>query len=76
MSISDLKGPLEKVQATMNGVYRFVGVTPHELDSHHTTAKNQRKYAPMSAGIRSRLEKFYEPFNQRLHTLLEQHGIN
>lgn len=76
MSISDLKGSLDKVQSTMDDVYRFVGLPPHDLDHSDVTAKNTRDYAPMSATVRARLETFYEPYNRRLHALLSEYGIS
>lgn len=75
MSISDLKGSLAKVQSTMDDVYEFVGLPSHELTTQDVTAKNTRDYIPMSPAVRARLEEFYEPYNQRLRSLLSEYGL-
>lgn len=55
-------------QAEMNRVFRFLGLPPATIAD--TKAKNARKYEPMSAETRERLEKIYAPHNARLVKLL------
>ena len=59
------------VQHTMNAVFRFVGIPPHDLAN--VEPRNARAYSTLSAQTRARLEAFYAPFNQRLLALLAQY---
>lgn len=71
LSIGAIKGSRSKVQATMDKVYAFIGVPPHELEEAQLEPKNARLAAePMPAEVRARLEGFYAPFNARLFALL------
>lgn len=59
------------VQHTMNAVFRFVGIPPHDLAN--VEPRNTRAYSTLSAQTRARLAAFYAPFNQRLLALLAQY---
>jgi len=71
VSIGDIKGGVKNVQATMDKIFAHVGLPPHEIEEQNLTAKNVRPAnEPMSSDVRDRLERFYEPFNQRLFEIL------
>ena len=48
---SDAAGA-DAIQATMEGVFKFVGIEPFEIVD--PTPKNTREYTPMDAGTRAR----------------------
>ena len=71
LSIGEIKGGRAKVQATIDKVFAFVGIPPHELDEAQLGAKNTRDASErMDAETRARLERFYSPFNARLFALI------
>lgn len=70
MSIADIQGSRATVQASMDKVFSFVGIPPHDLDD--IDAKNSRTYSGMSDEARATLTAFYEPFNKRLSQLLNR----
>ena len=74
LSIGDLKGDAIQVNRSMQEVYSFIGLPPHELED--IEPKNSRMYEPMDPHIRSILEKFYEPYNNRLFEMLERRLTN
>jgi len=59
------------VQQTMDAVFRFVGIPPHDLAN--VEPRNARAYSTLPPPTRARLEAFYAPYNRRLVTLLQTH---
>jgi hypothetical protein len=53
LDINDIKGSHQDVQATMDKVYRFIGVPTDDVQD--IQAKNSRSYEPMSAEVGSLL---------------------
>ena len=84
MSIGEIKGGPRAAQSTMDKVFAFVGLPPHDFASSSggggeaegsargvLEPKNTRAAAVgMSPATREKLDKFYEPFNQELFKLL------
>ena len=68
MSMNDLKGDEAKVQATMDGVFEFIGLPPHDLEDFEK--QNSRDYDEMDSDIRQLLEEFYAPCNVALMNML------
>jgi N-formylglutamate amidohydrolase len=66
--MGDLRGGRERVQNTMDKIFKHIGLPPHDLDD--VEAKNTRPYEPMSEAVRNRLETFYAPYNERLKQLI------
>lgn len=71
ISIGEIKGGVKRVQATMDKVFAFIGIPPHEIAEQDLDAKNVRgAYETMDPETRNRLEHFYAPFNQKLFQLI------
>ena len=68
MSMGDLKGDASSVNASLQGVYSFLGLPLHDLED--VEPKNRRNYDPIDSKIRRTLEEFYEPYNARLFEIL------
>jgi hypothetical protein len=67
-SISELKGSKEDVLRTMQGVFEYLDLPPH--DQLDLEAKNTRKYEGMDEACRAKLDAYYAPFNKRLFEVL------
>ena len=55
----------------MQKVFNYLSLPPHDIED--SSAKNTREYKdsdPLSPHTRQILEKFFEPFNQRLFKML------
>jgi len=73
VSIGEIKGGAKRVQATMDKVFAFVGLPPHEIEEQQLDAKNVRGAPePMPSHVRERLSHFYAPFNDQLFALLNR----
>ena len=71
VSIGEIKGGAKRVQATMDKIFAFVGLPPHEIEEQQLDAKNVRGAPePMPAHVRERLQRFYQPFNEQLFAML------
>ena len=71
MSIGDIKSGVKHVQSTMDKVFAHIGLPPHEIEEQSLSAKNVRAAAePIPPKVRAKLQRFYEPFNQRLFELI------
>ncbi|KAJ1433683.1 P-loop containing nucleoside triphosphate hydrolase protein [Ochromonadaceae sp. CCMP2298] len=68
--ISSIKGEPQQVQQTLEGVFSYLGLPPHDVAD--VAAKNTRQYPPMSAEGRALLQAFYLPFNQKLFQMLDK----
>lgn len=55
-------------QTTMDKVFTFLELPPHRIED--VSAKNTRKYDPLSPATREKLAAFYAPYNQKLNELL------
>ena len=67
-TINDIKNGKERIQDTLNKVFEYLNIPPHDLiDSE---AKNTRKYDPILEEAKCLLDDFYEPFNLKLFELL------
>jgi Sulfotransferase family len=63
----EIKGP----KHVYHRVLEFVGLPPHDITSGYEKMLERSKYStPMNPMIRRYLEKFYEPYNAELATLL------
>ena len=69
-SLSELKGAKGDIQRTMDGVFEYLQLPPH--DCIDVEPKNTRKYEAMSAESRAILEEFYAPYNAELFNFLER----
>ena len=69
-SINEIKGTKSAVQATMEEVFAFLHLPPHDLED--VEAKNTRSYAPMPEVCRQLLEEFYAPYNAKLFEMLNR----
>lgn len=58
----------EEPRAALAETQRFLGLEPNLPDD--LTARNARSYAPIDAGLRSRLRIEFEPHNRRLYELI------
>lgn len=67
-SIAEIKGRKEDVQHTLDGVFRYLDLPPH--DTLDLEAKNTRKYEPIPQECRALLDAFYAPFNAQLFAAL------
>ena len=66
MSIGDIKG--SSTQKTMDKVYEYVGLPPHEMTDK--SAKNTRAAkSVMEPRAREILNQFYAPFNENLFSI-------
>jgi Sulfotransferase family len=55
----------------------FLGVAPHTPSSYSLPkAPDPDLHEPMKAETKKLLQDFFEPYNQRLATMLQQHGFN
>ena len=55
----------------------FLGVAPHTPSSYSLPkAPDPVLHEPMKAETKKLLQDFFEPYNQRLATMLQQHGFN
>lgn len=52
----------------MDKVFTFLELPPYRI--HDESAKNTRKYDPMSSETRQKLAAFYAPYNRKLNELL------
>jgi len=68
LSINEIKGAKVDVQRCLDDVFSFIGIPP--IDITDLSAKNTRSYCELSSVTRSRLEKFYEPYNATLFDML------
>jgi hypothetical protein len=67
-SISEIKGSKQDVQRTLDGVFSYLDLPPH--DTLDLEAKNTRKYESMPADCRALLDAFYAPHNAKLFAML------
>lgn len=51
----------------MAKVFDFLELLPHRIED--VSAKNTRKYEPLSAATRAKLAAFYAPYNKKLNEL-------
>lgn len=63
-----VQGTPKEVKNVVNEVFDFVKLP--RVDILDIEPKNTRKYEPLSEELRFRLERFFEPFNERLFSLL------
>lgn len=63
-SIAEIKGAKEDVLRTMDGVFRYLDLPPH--DTLDLEAKNTRSYDKMTEECRAVLDAYYAPFNAKL----------
>jgi hypothetical protein len=52
----------------MDQVFAFLELPKHRIED--ISAKNTRKYAPLSSLMRQKLSEFYAPYNEKLDDLL------
>lgn len=52
----------------MSTVFEFLELPPHRIED--VSAKNTRKYDPLSPATRAKLAAFYAPYNDKLNALL------
>jgi ubiquinone/menaquinone biosynthesis C-methylase UbiE len=57
-------------EAVVNQVFQFLGLESYQL--HEYPVINANAYAKISATLRQRLTKYFEPYNQQLADLLNQ----
>ena len=69
-SLSEIKGPKGDIQRTMDNVFNYLNIPPHDLPD--VEPKNTRKYEGMSAESRAILDEFYAPFNAELWKFLDR----
>ena len=58
---------------TLNNVQDFLGLPQHKLElppRGKSSRSTEYRYEPMNPNTKKRLEKFYEPYNQRLYEYL------
>jgi len=73
MSIGDIKSKSpSELQQLMDEVFAHIGLPPSDVGD--LAAKNTRNYShqPMQEDIKSKLQRFYAPFNERLFALLNR----
>ena len=58
----------------MKKVHEFLGI-PHVAVLKETALVVTNYSEPMKAETRKRLDKFFEPYNQRLYELLAEYGF-
>lgn len=67
-SLSEIKGNKSVVQRTLEDVFSYLNLPPHDISD--LEAKNSRKYEPMPESCRQVLQDFYAPYNEKLFELL------
>jgi hypothetical protein len=67
LTLDEMKGT-DRLHATMGRVFDFLELPPHRIED--VTAKNTRKYDPISPETRAKLAAFYAPYNAKLNELL------
>ncbi|DBA01206.1 TPA: hypothetical protein N0F65_002341 [Lagenidium giganteum] len=67
LTLDEMKSS-EGLHRTMDKVFSFLELPPHRIED--VTAKNTRKYEPLSAELRARLAEFYAPYNEKLNAML------
>lgn len=67
-SMKDIQGDVMDVQRVINEVFAFLHLPPSEIAD--VTAKNTRKYDPLSDEVKAKLTAFYQPYNERLYELV------
>lgn len=68
LTLSDIKGQRGDVQRTLEDVFDYLALPPHDIVD--LDAKNTRKYEPMPEDCRRALQEFYAPYNAKLFELL------
>ena len=68
MTINELKGDKAKIQKTMDKLFSFVGLPPHDIDD--AAPKNTRDYTPLDTEAKQILDEFYEPYNLKFCQIL------
>lgn len=63
----------ESLQATMDDVFEHVGVPTAPINDGGP--KNNRDYPPMDEGMKNRLRRFYEPYDEALRLLLGRQAL-
>lgn len=67
-SLSEIKGTKAAVQRTLEDVFSYLNLPPHDISD--LEAKNSREYEPMPESCRQTLQDFYAPYNDKLFELL------
>ena len=57
-------------ESSYNDVLKFLGIPEWKPEIISPSLRNEGKYAPMNPETRSKLEKYFEPHNQRLYEYL------
>jgi hypothetical protein len=68
MTINEIKGDKVKIQKTMDKLFSFIGLPPHDIDD--AGAKNTREYTPIDPEAKKILDEFYEPYNLQFCQIL------
>jgi hypothetical protein len=63
----------DKDKLSLPQVFDFLGLPPHRIVD--CSAKNTRRYDPLSPETRKRLDGFFAPFNEQLAHLLGRDDI-
>ena len=66
--VTSLEEMVRSPQETLDRIHDFLGIPAYEQPQ--LRRMNRNSYDPLQPELRRRLEKYYEPHNQRLYELL------
>lgn len=68
LSIAEIRGGKDQIQHTMNGIFEYLSLPPHDIVD--AAVKNSRKYDPIPPTACQLLEDFYAAYNEELFNFL------